>query len=214
MYWLHLISFSRTDNRDGLKELYSRAQGEVSIREALKELELWGASTTFSLTSYKDSTEKELSIIKDWKDLVNQVGDNQCLLQSLKDSPYFKGFADKATLWEARLADLDEYLHNLNQIQRRWVYLEPIFGRGALPREQARFKRVDGDFRSIVQDVVNDDRVLSLLNRTAIRQTLVTLLDQLGRCQKALNEFLEVIQWNPEMRPPLHWICPKYTFCM
>ena len=76
-----------------------------------------------------------------------QVGDNQCLLQSLKDSPYFSGFADKAALWESRLADLDEYLHHLNQIQRRWVYLEPIFGHGALPREQARFKRVDTDFR-------------------------------------------------------------------
>ena len=80
----------------------------------------------------------------------SQVGDNQCLLQSLKDSPYYKGFEDKASLWETRLADLDEYLHNLNQIQRKWVYLEPIFGRGALPREQGRFKRVDDDFRFVL----------------------------------------------------------------
>lgn len=121
-----------------------------------------------------------------------QVGDNQCLLQSLKDSPYFEGFADKAALWETRLANLDEYLHNLNQIQRRWVYLEPIFGRGALPREQARFKRVDNDFRSIMLDIHKDSRVLSLLNTAGLRQTLLTLMDQLGRCQKALNEFLEV----------------------
>ena len=75
------------------------------------------------------------------------MGDHQCLLQSLKDSPYFSGFADKASLWEGRLAELDHHLHHLNQIQRRWVYLEPIFGHGALPREQARFKRVDTDFR-------------------------------------------------------------------
>ena len=85
--------------------------------------------------------------VKDFTACCTQVGDNQCLLQSLKDSPYFSGFADKAALWESRLADLDEYLHHLNQIQRRWVYLEPIFGHGALPREQARFKRVDADFR-------------------------------------------------------------------
>jgi dynein heavy chain 2 len=79
--------------------------------------------------------------------IVFQVGDNQALLQSLKDSPYYKSFEDKASVWEQRLADLDEYLHNLNQIQRKWVYLEPIFGRGALPKEQGRFKRVDDDFR-------------------------------------------------------------------
>ena len=91
---------------------------------------------------------------------MSQVGDNQCLLQSLKDSPYYKGFEDKASLWETRLADLDEYLHNLNQIQRKWVYLEPIFGRGALPREQGRFKRVDDDFRFVVSESVGDLYIL------------------------------------------------------
>lgn len=79
-----------------------------------------------------------------------QIGDNQCLLQSLKDSSYYKSFEDKASVWEQKLADLDEYLQNLNQIQRKWVYLEPIFGRGALPKEQGRFKRVDDDFRYLL----------------------------------------------------------------
>ena len=47
-------------------------------------------------------------------------------------------------------------------------------------------------FRSIMSDVIHDHRVLSLGNRAGLRQSLTTLLDQLGRCQKALNEFLEV----------------------
>ena len=46
----------------------------MSIREALRELELWGAGASFSLTGYSDSANKELMIIKVWKDLVNQVG--------------------------------------------------------------------------------------------------------------------------------------------
>ena len=53
--------------------LSSRAQGEVSIREALRELEMWGAGSTFSLTPYTDSAAKEINIIRDWKELVNQV---------------------------------------------------------------------------------------------------------------------------------------------
>lgn len=75
------------------------------------------------------------------------MDDNQALLQSLKDSPYYSLFVDKAGIWETRLADLNEYLHALNQIQRKWVYLEPIFSRGALPQEQSRFQRVDQEFR-------------------------------------------------------------------
>ncbi|XP_012944204.1 cytoplasmic dynein 2 heavy chain 1 [Aplysia californica] len=178
-------------NADAIKELNQRAQGEVTIREAIRELELWGAGAVFALTEYEDSGKNKMNLIKDWKDLVNQVGDNQCLLQSLKDSPYYKSFEDKASVWEQRLADLDEYLHNLNLIQRKWVYLEPIFGRGALPKEQGRFKRVDDDFRNIMRDVNRDNRVLSLVNQSGLRQLLTTMLDQLQRCQKSLNEFLE-----------------------
>ncbi|XP_061575223.1 dynein cytoplasmic 2 heavy chain 1 isoform X3 [Cololabis saira] len=174
-----------------LKDLNSRAQAEVTIREALRELDLWGAAATFTLTEYAESSGRTLTLIKDWKDIVNQVGDNRCLLQSLKDSPYYRSFQDKVSLWEVRLSDLDEYLLNLNAIQRRWVYLEPIFGRGALPREEARFQRVDEDFRCILSDIQRDSRVVSLSSRAGIRSSLVTILDQLQRCQKSLNEFLE-----------------------
>ena len=56
-----------------LKELNQRAQGEVTIREAIRELELWGAGAVFSLTDYEDSNKNKMNLIKDWKDLVNQV---------------------------------------------------------------------------------------------------------------------------------------------
>ncbi|NXG46652.1 DYHC2 protein, partial [Psilopogon haemacephalus] len=174
-----------------LKDLNCRAHGEITIREALRELELWGVGAVFTLTDYEDSQGKTIRLIKDWKDIVNQVGEHRCLLQSLKDSPYYKGFEDKVSIWEKKLADLDEYLQNLNQIQRKWVYLEPIFGRGALPKEQARFNRVDEDFRSIMSDVKSDNRITSLSARTGIRNTLITILDQLQRCQRSLVEYLE-----------------------
>ncbi|XP_044894140.1 cytoplasmic dynein 2 heavy chain 1 isoform X9 [Felis catus] len=174
-----------------LKDLNSRAQGEVTIREALRELDLWGVGAVFTLIDYEDSQSRTIKLIKDWKDIVNQVGDNRCLLQSLKDSPYYKGFEDKVSIWERKLAELDEYLQNLNHIQRKWVYLEPIFGRGALPKEQTRFSRVDEDFRSIMSDIKKDNRVTTLTTHAGIRNSLLTILDQLQRCQKSLNEFLE-----------------------
>lgn len=50
---------------------------------------------------------------------------------------------DETDAWEKRLAILSEGLQLLNGIQQKWVYLEPIFAKGALPQEQARFKRVN-----------------------------------------------------------------------
>jgi dynein heavy chain 2 len=75
-----------------LKDLNIRAQAEHTIREALRELENWGTIAQFSLADYIDTKQHKIQIIKDWKDLFTQIGDNQSLLSSLKDSPYYKNF--------------------------------------------------------------------------------------------------------------------------
>lgn len=62
----------------GVQDLNGRAQAEVTIREALRELDLWGASATFNLTAYTDSSRRTLTLIKDWKDVVNQVRHMDC----------------------------------------------------------------------------------------------------------------------------------------
>lgn len=74
--------------------------------------------TNFSLTDYKHSNGKKISIIKDWKIIINQViiikynqllkiikikvKDNQILLTSLKSSPYYNQFKDQTSIWEKR----------------------------------------------------------------------------------------------------------------
>lgn len=58
-------------------------------------------------------------LIKDFSDVLNKIGDNQCLLQSVVNSPYAKGFADRTSLWENKLTSLDEYVGNLNAVQRK-----------------------------------------------------------------------------------------------
>lgn len=89
---------------------------------------------------------------------------------------------------------LDFVLHTLNSIQRKWVYLEPIFGRGALPSEEARFRRVDEDFTDIIISVSRDPKLFYLADEQLfphLSDKLRTMLDQLERCQKALTDFLE-----------------------
>ncbi|KAI8621722.1 dynein heavy chain and region D6 of dynein motor-domain-containing protein [Chytriomyces sp. MP71] len=174
-----------------IKDLNGRANGEVAIREALSELDMWGAGAVFALSDYQDAKGSHLKIVKDWKETMAQVGDNQSLLQSLKDSPYYKNFADKTQIWEQKLSAIDEILRNLSSVQRKWVYLEPIFNHGALPSEQSRFSRIDSEFCRICACIAKDNRIVSVTSISNVRDTLTALVDQLERCQKALNEFLE-----------------------
>ncbi|KAM3726645.1 Cytoplasmic dynein 2 heavy chain [Dirofilaria immitis] len=179
------------ENLEALKNLNERAQGEITIREAIQELELWAQQAEFVLTDYKHSNGTIVKIIKDWKDILNSVKDSEALLQSLKNSSYYSQFTDKTSIWETRLADTEQYLQWMNEIQRKWIYLEPIFGRGSLPSEASRFNRVDVEFRIVLNDVVQDPRIVSLSTRASLKRTLEQIIDQLNRCQKALNQFLE-----------------------
>lgn len=176
-----------------VKNLQARALGEVQIREAMQELRGWELSAEVKFLTQEESG-RQVPLIKEWKDLFLELGDKQSLLGSLKESPFFKAFADVGLSLEAKISTLDFVLHTLNAIQRKWVYLEPIFARGALPAEESRFKRVDESFKDIVNTVVRDPKLFYLADEQIfpkLPDNLRNMLDQLERCQKALTEFLE-----------------------
>ncbi|KAG5494148.1 hypothetical protein JKF63_01983 [Porcisia hertigi] len=172
-----------------IKKLHSRAQGEAQIREALSDVRTWGMDARFSLTPHPDRTG--VALITDWKDTMSALSDNRALLLSMKESPYFTLFAKETDEWEDRFSTLDEYLRYMNQIQRKWVYLEPIFRRGALPGEKHRFDRIDSAYLTVMKAVEKDNRLLALAEHKEFKATLRDVSEQLERCQKALNEYLE-----------------------
>ena len=59
-------------------------------------------------------------------------------------------------------------------------------------KDVGRFRRLDADFRFIMSEVQRDTKVTSLLRVANLRPLVTNLLDQVGRCQKSLYDFLEV----------------------
>lgn len=123
------ICFCPQDHIREIQDLNTRASSEIVIRQALTELDVWEVEARFELVDHTDSRSNKIKLLKDFKSIMNKVGDNQCLLQSIKNSPNYAEFLDRATLWEKKLYNVDHNLRNLNQVQRKWVYLEPIFGK-------------------------------------------------------------------------------------
>lgn len=177
-------------NANKIKELQARAQGEIVLRMSIVELTNWIETYEFEFTEYT-SNNRTTPLIKEWKDMLTKVSDNQSLLSSIKESKYFFRFKDQCENFERKIGGIDEYLAKLQVIQRKWVYLEPIFGRGALPQEQHRFRRLDEDYRSIMLALDEEKKVASLCGIEGVGDTLSQILEQLERCQKALNDFLE-----------------------
>nr|BCL66104.1 cytoplasmic dynein 1b heavy chain [Volvox africanus] len=179
---------------DAIKALDAQAQGEAVIRKALSELKSWGMMREFTFTESSQSVagrQRRTPLIKEWRDAMTEVGDNQSLVASLKQSNYYSMFKDEVSTWENKLSFLQEGLTLLNQIQRKWVYLEPIFGRGALPSQQQRFRNVDEEFRRTMTSLESTKKVVTFADIPGIRDKLPHMAQQLDVCQRALADFLE-----------------------
>ncbi|KFD50374.1 hypothetical protein M513_08756 [Trichuris suis] len=174
-----------------LRKLNSSAQVEVSVREAIAELDTWAATCTFQLTLLSDKKRQNLSLITNWNDVLNQVHDKQALLESIKKSSLNNVQFDKRSFWQDSLVDLNERIQCLHEVQRRWVYLEPIFSKGVLPKDWSRFQRVDHHFRAIMGRLEQDSRVMNLRSPDMSKIQFSSMREQLLECQKALNHYLE-----------------------
>lgn len=72
--------------------------------------------------------------------------------------------------------------------------MEPVFSADTLGRDDGIFKRVDRDFRYIMQQIAQDSRVMSVIKIKNLNALAVTLEAQLGRCQTNLMAFIMVIK--------------------
>ncbi|KAK6047529.1 hypothetical protein COOONC_14966 [Cooperia oncophora] len=67
-HWLEMFRLLQLPRR-----LNARAQGEVTIREAIQELEMWAAQAEFAFSDYKHSNGSNMKVIRDWKESINSV---------------------------------------------------------------------------------------------------------------------------------------------
>lgn len=77
------------------------------------------------------------------------TGELRLLLEGAKGAAGYERFAARATRCEASLSEIEERIKILSIVQRKWVYLEPIYGSGAAPNDSGKWSRTDKEFRSI-----------------------------------------------------------------
>ncbi|XP_050420010.1 cytoplasmic dynein 2 heavy chain 1 [Adelges cooleyi] len=176
-----------------LQELNSKAASEITIRQALSELEMWEFETYFNPMDHVDSKGQTIRIISDFKTLFNSIGEKQCLLQSIKNTSSDEQFLEKCLTWENKFMDLDTCLRHFSHVQRKWLYLDPIFGSGTLKMNQdtkSRFDRVDRDFKYVLEQSFSS-KVLNFLKINNIKHLLESMLNLLATTKKCLSDFLE-----------------------
>ena len=100
-------------------EICMEAQGEGAVRNFLDELNvIWGEVKCYKVIYYQN----KYPIIKNLRELLQEVADAQLDIQSMTQSPYYKPFEGQKIEWEKRLGMIDNVLQVMLTVQQGWVF--------------------------------------------------------------------------------------------
>ncbi|KAH9122017.1 hypothetical protein AeMF1_006508, partial [Aphanomyces euteiches] len=181
-----------TMHDSSLKDIIRTAQCAMALDEFLRQLSEHWTEFSLDLVSYHNRCR----IVKGWDDMFSKLEEHLNSLQSMKQSPYYRVFAEQAESWEERLTRVQSIFDFWIDVERRWVYLEGIFFGSAdikqqLPKEYARFQSVDNEFVSMMKRVSHKPLILEVVNIPNLYQSLERQQDMMGSIQRALGEYLE-----------------------
>lgn len=75
------------------------------------------------------------------------TGELKLLIEGAKGASGYERFSARAMRCELALFELEERVKFLGLLQRKWVYLEPVYSSGAAPDNSGRWLRADKEFR-------------------------------------------------------------------
>ena len=190
-----LFSMNLHSHSEAIGEMVNGAMKELSIENALREIEVTWKTQKFTVIKYSKGIDDRGYILGAIDDIITTLDDNAMSLQSMSASKFVVAFAEIVQQWEKILSHVGEVLEVWMVVQRKWMYLESIFvGSGdirlQLPEEAARFDRIDKNFKKIMTETAKHNLVMEACGVENRLQTLRDLSNELEACQKSLSDYL------------------------
>jgi len=175
-----------------VEEIAEKASKEAKHEETLKNLENTWSGVNFSMNFYKDT---DVPLLKLEDDNVEQLESDQMAVQSIVGSRYAY-FRKEATEWQKSLGLVSDITSLLQDIQRTWSYLEPLFigseeVKKELPEDAKRFREIDEQVRAILQKAWKTRNVKATCQQAGLLDKLKGLESKQEQCKKSLSEFLD-----------------------
>ena len=83
-------------------------------------------------------------------------------------------------------------------VQRKWVYLEGVFGspdlKTLLPQESQRFAQIDSEFLSIMKKTAAKPKLMDVINFDGLLKSLERLADMLAKVRKKFQKTISSVQ--------------------
>ncbi|KAI8922930.1 hypothetical protein BC831DRAFT_55734 [Entophlyctis helioformis] len=191
-----LFAMNLHEHAEAIADIVGGAMKELSIENAIKEVESTWRNLKFTVVKYMKGTEDRGYILGAVDEISTTLDDNAMSLQSMGASRFVTAFLPAVQQWEKILSHIGEVIEVWMVVQRKWMYLESIFiGAGdirmQLPEEAARFDRIDKAFKKLMSETAKHSLVVEACNAEGRLELLQNLSEDLEGCQKSLSDYLE-----------------------
>jgi len=113
--------------------IVERAEREMELEKALREIDATWASITLQFTVHEASG---CPLISPTSNVFEALDNDQIRVQNALASKYVRFFEDKFVYWRTTLTTVDSVLNLWIDVQRTWLHLETIFKGSADIRSQ------------------------------------------------------------------------------
>ncbi|XP_019715984.1 dynein heavy chain 10, axonemal-like [Hippocampus comes] len=180
---------------DVIDDIVTSAVKELGIEKGVKEVvETW-ENMKFIVQPYSKGTQQQSSILGAVDEILSNVDNDAMNLQSMAGSRFVGPFLSTIQQWEKDLSLISETIEIWLLVQRKWMYLESIFIGGdissQLPEEAKKFGIIDKKFKEIMNEAQSNPNIKHCCLVPNRLMDLQTLSDNLERCQKSLNDYLD-----------------------
>jgi dynein heavy chain, axonemal len=177
---------------EAIAKIGETAGKEYQIENALDEMEDAWKDVELDLLPYKTTGTH---VLKGYDELTAILDEQITMTQAMMFSPYKAAFEERIEAWNAKLSLVSDVLEGWMEVQRSWLYLQPIFDSDdimkQLPTEGKRFATVDKNWRQTMVSAVRKPHAITFCGNERLLKIFQEGVQFLDLVQKGLSDYLE-----------------------
>lgn len=180
---------------DAVLEIVEVANKELKIESKLNAIQDMWKKLELRFDRHRDS---EVFVVSPPDDVLEALEEHHLNLQAMSGMGKFVDFfREQVSEWQNTLGNVESTLKMLLTVQRQWGSLESIFLgsqdiRTQLPDDTKRFESTDSEFKELMREIQGSPNVVACCTSEGRELVLSNMHKELEKCEKALNEYLEV----------------------
>jgi dynein heavy chain len=189
-----LLDLHVQEHMEAIQQISTAATAEGALVDlySLKVTQVW-KDMDFIVNPYKDY--RDAFILGSVEDIQTALDESLVQLNTILGSRYCKPIREQVMKSQNKLLLLSDTLEEWLQCQKKWMYLETIFGapdiQRQLPKESALFAKVDKSWKEIMAATNNYPAAIVAGTAKGRKDLLISHNASLDHIQKNLEAYLE-----------------------